>query len=838
MRTYKVHIDGDNTLENLFSFVNNAAAEAVNKIMLCEQRTDRTWKISEQEYSNYDTVSEFNKQYPQININDAKEFWNYCLEKEFAEEQLCGVFQGTARKDLGSFKNAYDNLLKQKFFPLFTLHTENGVNRSIINAVCRRLSSFIECDKLTQTRFNKLNDEYSNLIGEMSEEDATNIKDLLEFTKNNFCTKDENVAKFLGSKFCAFIKYILIPNANVDLSIGRYSYVNDKKQKKIIYYQANNNVITFINSRQNLANAIVKYYHIIDLFDKISRGKCNSRITIPDKNFSPIDLHFGCNYIPQKIENINGEYFVSDIGNKIFKNPYKMCWTKKMGGVYQLMNLKLVQALRTENGKGSKCDTPTRYKISFDVNGKHHREGYLKEFSIQCRNNVYTMNLTFGDNFSSPIESIYHCGLDKAKEKKYQNILNDIINKKGFIRCLGVDIGINPLFGWSVVDSYDTLGKNTKIIEHNNEGITIKDSEFMKLYYSLLNSIKSFDHILNMTKYHINDKNPITDQTIDEVKDHIKNFNCISYDDLINLLSDHSKQITEIKSSWCLKKIRKHIMLIFGMMKDYRRKNNQLSTPNEAVYMVNAINRYISILTKYNRIGYFNPNKASYVDTFKELWNYRDNLYDDVLKKLSHFIVYTAVQKKCDFIAVENLELTFKNNDLSNIFSYGEFKNKIEQISAMYQLPVIEVDPTATSQINPVSGEWGYRDLNDFDGDFISEDLNKFDSDSYVAASNIAKRALCFHGDLKIIKVKGDGINWIPYGAGTRIRGMFGLKIDDSFSIINGDIKKNSKNKSFNTSIVKRFYLHNKKWVDEDAHNTIINSIKIKYKQSCERIGG
>lgn len=191
--------------------------------------------------------------------------------------------------------------------------------------------------------------------------------------------------------------------------------------------------------------------------------------------------------------------------------------------------------------------------------------------------------------------------------------------------------------------------------------------------------------------------------------------------------------------------------------------------------------------------------------------------------------VNKAVENKAHFIVIENLEMLFKDkkSGLAKIFAHGEFKNKIQQIAAMSNLPIIEVDATATSQIEPVSGEWGYRNLNDFDGALVTTSGKHLESDGYVAGSNIAKRALCFHTDLKILSLKGDGVNWVTKGGGSRISGMLGIKAEDSFKIIDGKIKKNSKVVApSNFKQVVRYYLHEGKWLDNKQHDDIIQSIK------------
>ena len=825
MRTYKILINGDETLNNLYSFVNQAAEQATRKLMLAEQATNRDWRWTNIDYPQFDTISELKKLYPLVNPIDVKALWNYCVEKEFDEVQLCGVFSGSATKDLGIFSEPYKKLVEVGFLPLFTLHTINKVNRSVYNALCRRLGSFIKCDKLTQSVHKNLKEELENSFNDIDPIDAQNINDFLEFSQKTFNTKDENIGHFLSDKFRVFLKYVY--KEDIDLSIGRYSYVNQDGEKRRIYYTANVDIMKFINSRNGLCKALVNHYDIVEKYDEIKRHKITSRITIPSETHSPIDLHFGCNYIDQKFEEKNGEYFLSDISNKLFPNPYKLYY-KKQSGVYQLMNLKLVQALRTESGKGSKTDTPTRYKISFDVNGKQHREGYIKEFSIQRREGKYILNLTFGDSFYSPLTSIFSSGIEKASTKKNQDVIKEAIKKDGCIRALGVDLGMNPCFGWSVVESYDSLGKNTAIIKSGKEGETNNKSEFMTLFYSFLDANKALRRMLTLCKHHIDDKKPIDDETLEDIKEYSS---YIDTNEVLNMLKDSSKPLTEIKSTWCLRKLRKHIMNIFGKMKEYRRHHNQTTTPNEAIYMIIAINDYIRILTKYNKVGYFNPDKTSHVDTFKDLWEYRDNLLDDALKKLSYSIVSKAVENKCHFIAVENLEMLFKDKKgtLSNVFAHGEFKNKIEQIAAMNNMPVVEVDSTATSQIHPITGEWGYRKLDEFDGDFISSTGEKLDSDGYVAGSNIAKRALCFHTDLKILSVKGDGINWIPRSEGVRIAGMLGIKKTDSFQFIDGKIQINSgvvAPDNFKTQL--QYYFHNGKWIIKKEHDDILQSIKLR----------
>lgn len=838
VRTYKGRITPDTTLENLFTFVNDAASQATRKIMLCEQCTNRSWKHLGVEYPNYDTISELKKQYPKVKANDAKALWDYCVDKKFEEVQLCGVFSATARKDLGEFQNSYDRLVKVGFLPLYDLHTDTSVNRSIYFAICMRLSSFIACDKLTIANYNNNLDNFNKCIGKLSKTDATNLESLLAFAKSKFCTNDENVAQFLSEKFCAFLRHVYIPNpAAVSLTTGRYAYTTSDGKNKRLYYTPNADIMNFIASHAGLDNAIVKNYEAVELYDTIKRGKQNSRITIPDAIHSPVDIHFGINYINQKIVDIGGEYYIGDIGNKIFPQMYKLHYKKSAGQVYQMMNLKLTYAPRMPNkkkgkGKGSKGsnkDTPTRYHISFDVNGKHHIEGYLNEFSIQKRGEDYTVNFMFGDKFYSPLVGVYNSGIAKAKKKL--DIIDGIIKKQKKIRCVGIDLGMNPNFGWSVVDSFDSLGQETKIVDTGVEGVTDYTSAYMQMYFSLGNAIRSFRQLLNMAKYHIEDENEVTEDTRSEVDELLRNIPVVTTDEVLQMLRDTTNKIVSIKKNWCYAKIRKHIMRIYGQMKDYRRKNNQTACPNEAIYMVMATNEYISILGKYNKIGYFNPNKSAHTETFAELWEYRDNIHDDTIKKLAYSVVAKAVEYKADFISVENLEMMLRGQKggLANIFSYGEFKDKIQQTAAMYGVPVIEVDPTATSQIHPITGEWGYRDIKEFNGDFVAANGKHLESDGYVAATNIANRALRFHTDLKIITVCGDGTNWVPAGYGERIRGMLSLTKGDSFRVVDGKIVKNSKRDyPSNMDSESRFYLHDGKWLTLDEHKVILEKIKAK----------
>lgn len=862
VRTYKARLELDQPIKDLNSFINKQAARGITILMLAEQTTDRTWNIDGVDHPNYDTVSEFKRQFPKVNPKDAmallervkkminphaipklkdgkpvlkKDGTPATIKTSCKAPYFLGLFKGTSNpKKQKEFAPVYKRLKAAGLLPLFTAYEDNcGVDRAIIDSIINRLSSFFLCDAETQKQYEDINNRIASLHASMSEADSKNITDLCEFAKKKFCTNDENVARFISKKFVAFLKHVY--NPNVDLDSGRYFYVDEEEKKHFLRFTVDKDIMKFINKRNGLADAIVANYESIELYDMLSRYKSKSRITIPHEVHSPVDIHCGSNFITHKFTEIGGEFYFGDVNNKIFKQQYKMNY-KKDSGVYQMMNLSITPLAKPRKNKKEKY---TNYNISFDVNDKHHREGQLNECFIQVRGNDCFLNLTFGDSFYSPFATIYSSGIKKASARKNQNYLKKVISDDKCIRCFGVDLGMNPNFGWSVVESYDPLGKNTKIVKSGVEGASDYNSYFMTLYFDLMNNCKALKRLLNLTNDIISNKESVTDYEKEMVDDILGDSKVLSRDEVIEMIRNKRKPVTKIKKTWCLKKLRKHIISIFGKMKDYRRHNNQTTSPNEAIYMIDAINFYIAALTKYNKIGYFNPDKSAHTESFRELWEYRDNLHEDALKKLAACAVLGAVQNKCHFIAVENLELMFhkQKGGLANIFAYGEFKDKIQQIAAMHDMPVVEVDPTATSQIHPVTGEWGYRKIDEYDGDFIAANGKRLDSDGFVAASNIAKRALCFHTDLKIIKVKGDGDSWqIDSETGTRVCGMLDLSLTDSFKLVDGKIIENSlvvSPKDTKTTMI--LYKHNDKWLDRAAHEILINSIVASKKAVAAR---
>jgi hypothetical protein len=81
MRTYKILINGDETLNNLYSFVNQAAEQATRKLMLAEQATNRDWRWTNIDYPQFDTISELKKLYPSNSKAWSKVKWTWRLKR-------------------------------------------------------------------------------------------------------------------------------------------------------------------------------------------------------------------------------------------------------------------------------------------------------------------------------------------------------------------------------------------------------------------------------------------------------------------------------------------------------------------------------------------------------------------------------------------------------------------------------------------------------------------------------------------------------------------------------------------------------------------------------------
>lgn len=142
----------------------------------------------------------------------------------------------------------------------------------------------------------------------------------------------------------------------------------------------------------------------------------------------------------------------------------------------------------------------------------------------------------------------------------------------------------------------------------------------------------------------------------------------------------------------------------------------------EAIRLMELVDEYSSLVSAFNAI-HVRPGGSAHRDR-----NFRSLLGEMTrrrnFRRLLERCVAAEVRKhvleyKIDVVFVEDLEMLKGNryesrakNSLARLFAPGGLLSAIELALKKVGVPVIRVDPTGTSQVDPLTGDPGYRDEN------------------------------------------------------------------------------------------------------------------------------
>jgi len=660
-------------------------------------------------------------------------------------------------------------LVKTGVFPL-SIFTEEydftcpGYKCSVAYEPLKRINSWIESNKLTQTFYKEKSDRFIEL-GKLFEEkySTESLHSFISFYMK--VTREMNGR--LNQKFFGFFHFQLRESLvkNIPLYKGRWL---DSKQRRRIYVVNDNKIVDLLQTIPVLwkeENCILNDENIceyIELYEGLfgfdnegkdgnGRWKKEARLTPPNIFSSPIRLELGFHYVNPKNLSTNKDNKTISFQLSLPRRkdgtettPLNLVWNYGKGHEKKCMleNLEFKY-----NG-----DKTGNYTFNFLHNGKLPIEAIISQMSVKLV--IHNEKMDFNNPKDSDYDFVLYlpygyevktqCGLPVNELKKMGYSLRKSfpqiqkrknqknVDPEPFVEIpdgtvfVAADLGINPLVNVSV---FKKTRNGYEIIEENT--VQTKNQEVFNKYKKLIEQFSNVKKLLNQTTdfltFDVTKEEGLTPESVFDVElfNELNSYLGLDYVPFQYILwLNRHKNVTP-HNKWHNKENKWYLSnACFLLYEKYLKFAKDRAMSNDAedvclslkwVELMDARKSATSAIKNYGhvrKLGQFTKNGY-----FVEEMERSDNIKDDFCKKISRQIFDFTIKYKSSFVLVEQFVgrcsdkfNTKKENQQFQTWIVGQLKERIFVDGQKFGVAVIEVDERHTSQIHAETGTWGYRD--------------------------------------------------------------------------------------------------------------------------------
>jgi IS605 OrfB family transposase len=189
-------------------------------------------------------------------------------------------------------------------------------------------------------------------------------------------------------------------------------------------------------------------------------------------------------------------------------------------------------------------------------------------------------------------------------------------------------------------------------------------------------------------------------------------------------------------------------------------RQRQCHLSQEMFEWIDLTRTWTSVCQRWHYLGL--PPLAPFErrDGFEKVFRYYAHLKRDCVKKIAQRVVYLARKHLASAVLLEDLEFfrmsvahdRFKNA-LLHVWSAASIRQWMEHFAQQYGLRVFLIDPRHSSQLDPLTGEFGYRDEDDKSRLHVlrGDTLFTLDADQ-AAAANLARRFHSRYADVPVLR--------------------------------------------------------------------------------------
>jgi hypothetical protein len=397
------------------------------------------------------------------------------------------------------------------------------------------------------------------------------------------------------------------------------------------------------------------------------------------------------------------------------------------------------------------------------------------------------------------------------------------------MKVISVDLGVNPLAAISTYllgsdkqddDSIPVDGFWANLIGSERIG-TIRDRDFHDRVWDLRRRMTSLKRVIRYRCNVLNgrDTHPKAEQSFEDLS--------IPFlDDPVPLKRFILDSMSSIRNEYL----------------ELRRNPTRMTgVTTEQFVWIQATREFLSLQQTW-KYGGVKSDRPKTKGDFAGLWRYFNNLKKDLIRKVAATIRQACQGQGVSVLLVENLG-AFDSEDkgtnrLTEIWCPATILSWVNNAVGPHGVNVVDVDHRFSSQIDPRTGEFGFRDKAAKTELLVrrGERVEKIDAD--VSASRVLQhRFWTQYSNLNNLKCRKSDDGWVP-NLGIRAKKYVLTKTGSAQALIKDGTLVPAKPKKFAAAEKKAtgrpetLYRHGERWVDWDTHCGLRQEIFKDYQAS------
>jgi IS605 OrfB family transposase len=507
----------------------------------------------------------------------------------------------------------------------------------------------------------------------------------------------------------------------------------------------------------------------------------------PVSSTSMEEIQFGNNYIPFSVS-LDEKGFLNFETRGVLGGSYKVA----VGGRKVATYLKHLRVSPVES-KGI-------FEFDYSVNGHADRKQkmFLKEPRIlvrmkhvregepHCRDYDIYLSMPLSKTLTEKCKKSFKQGC--ALSTAYNENVKEFEEKYAEFfpaNVMGVDIGLSPVFGYSVIKCGNTFkdglpsidgvvhesrmaemsGLGAMYFEHKNRGEAIR---------KLVNYARSF--IRGETAGNYDKMHAVYAAVGTTFVEYTASMQAMADKygmDILKWKNSREWILSDIFSKYCddfksLKAARANYKMMERICEEMGGNPDRWNNLSDGLVWISVINGRVSTGKSYSGVG--RPKDGLRRDMYPSYVRLAANCKRDYLNKMCRSIVQVARKYDVDIIAVERNDMRATNkrsaekNKLLGLWAPKSVYGVLEYMASEYGIAIREVDAKHTSKVEHRTGQFGYRSENRRRRLFFRDGQNVREVHTEInAARNICMRLASRHTNLCMIPTRSVDIGPVTY---------------------------------------------------------------------------